>query len=116
MPLFDGADARDAFRELGMLPQEFPLECVTLLTSHRRDLERIIGHRRLSLDRLLWPGAPGVGGGGKRGSDHRIGYGQVGGYDFVGVFLKLADQLVAKRLASACASARLHHVPLGPDS
>jgi len=40
VPLFDGADARDAFRELGMLAQEFPFECIALLSSHRGDVER----------------------------------------------------------------------------
>ena len=32
--LLDGADAHDPFRELGMLPQQFAFERVTLVMSH----------------------------------------------------------------------------------
>ena len=38
--LFDGATPGDPFDEFGMLPREFPFQRVTLLASHRRDVQR----------------------------------------------------------------------------
>ena len=40
--LLDSADAHEAFGEFGVLPEEFTLERVTLLTAHRRNVERIV--------------------------------------------------------------------------
>ena len=54
MALLDRADAQDAFRELGMLPQQFALERVALLSRHRRNVERIIRNGDV-LNSLLRP-------------------------------------------------------------
>jgi hypothetical protein len=56
-------NAQDPFCKFGMLPNQFPLECVTLLTAHRRNVERIIrdGDVLNSLLRpAMNPGDPGV--------------------------------------------------------
>ena len=93
--LVDAGDAGETFRKIGMLPQQFPLDCVALLPRHRRDIKRII-RRTDGFDGLLWPtmnpGYPRVS---RPVSTVRIigpDPGQVGGHDLVCVLFELAGE------------------------
>jgi hypothetical protein len=100
--LLDGADAHYPFRELGMLPHQFTLERVALLTTHRRNVERIIwdgdvldGFFRSAMDTR----DPGVSSPVRSVRVVRPDPGQMGGHDLVSVLFELSSQLVAERLA-----------------
>jgi hypothetical protein len=101
VPLLDCARAQVTLCEFRVLPQQFALERVALLTSHRRNVKRIIpsGH---TLDRLLRPAMnpqdPGICGPVRAVRVIRPNPGEVGSDDLVGVFLELASQFVAERL------------------
>jgi hypothetical protein len=102
--LLVGARAHVTLYEFRVLSQDFALERVSLLTSHRRDVERIVRGGDI-LDGLLRPavhaGYPGV----RRpvGTVRVIGSdaGEVGRYNLVRVLLEFASQLVAERLAAS---------------
>jgi hypothetical protein len=83
--------------------QQLALERVALLTSHRRDVKRIIERRQLSLDHLLGaamnPRDPSIRGSVRPVRITRSDPGRVGRYNLVGVLLEFASELVAERLA-----------------
>jgi hypothetical protein len=100
--LLDRSDPHVLLCELRVLSQDLALECVALLASHRRDVQRIVrgGDILHCLFRpTMDPGDPRVGRSVRTVRVTGPDASEIGGHDLVSVLLELARRLVAERLA-----------------